>query len=205
MYILGQNAEQSAPPDLETTRTVASVPVPLEGLSFSPDGTILVGLIIKTSRTRDPKTKRRFEKTEYRKLRFWEVSTGRELPAVIPERELGEIYGCEFSSDGRTFTTVSKDKGFQLWDTSTGNLISTFTIPSPEFSPPSNSEIIGSEDFSPDGKTLAIEIQGMDSEIQLWDINTGKIKSTLTEHPMIEIRYVSEKTFLSTNNRGTVF
>ncbi|MDE0637896.1 MAG: WD40 repeat domain-containing protein [Candidatus Poribacteria bacterium] len=205
MYIFGQNADQSAPPDLETATTVASVPVPLEGLGFSPDGTILVGLIVKTSSTRDPKTKRRIEKTEYRKLRFWEVSTGRELPALIPEHELGEIHSFRFSPDGKMFVTLSKDKGFQLWNTRTGNLISSFTISPPEFSSPSNSEIIGSGDFSPDGKTLAFVPSGKDAEIQLWDMNTGKIKSTLTEHPIVEIRYVADKTFLSTNNRGTVF
>ncbi len=205
MYILEQNAEQSAPSDLETARTVASVPVPLEGLSFSPDGTLLVGLVVKTSRTWDPKTKRMIDKTEYRKLRFWEVNTGRLLPSIIPEHELGEIYSFGSSPDGTMFFTLSKDKGFQFWNIGTGDLISTITIPFPEFSPASYSESISVGAFSPDGKTLAIGTPGKDAEIQLWNINTEEIKSTLTEHPMIEIRDVSEKTFLSTNNRGTVF
>jgi WD40 repeat protein len=82
-------------------------------------------------------------------------------------------------------------------------LISDFTIPHPELAPPGYS--LGASDltFSPDGKTLAIVTNGSHSSLQLWEVSTGEIISTLAEHPLLIALPVNDKAFIGLSTGGT--
>ncbi len=173
-------------------------------LIFSPDGTTLAG--IETISKRSNQNRKR---TQHIKIRFWYVSTGREISTIIPQQAENhrQMPFLAFSSDGRTFATANwRSTVAQLWDVNTGNLISTITVPSPESASSWRQGSIDALAFHPTGKSLAVaaneRADGGNSSLQLWDVNTNKIISTLTEHPMLFPLAVNEKTFFSLNGNN---
>ena len=83
-----------------------------------------------------------------------------------------EIFSLTFSPDGQTFISVSKDNTSKIWDTSTGELLRTFTGASGSIrfvaiGADNNTMIIGSDD-----KNI----------IKLWDSSTGKLLHQFKGH-----------------------
>ncbi len=170
-------------------------------LIFSPDGTTLAGITTTTKRSNQNS-----KRTQHIKIQFWYVSTGREVSTVIPQQAENhrQLPFLAFSSDSRTFATVNwRSAVAQLWDVNTGNLISTITIPSTEPASSWHTRSIGALTFHPTRKALAVAANeredGGNSSLQLWGVSTGKLISTLTEHPMLYPFAANEKTILCFN------
>ena len=139
-------------------------------ITFSPDGKILAsgGSEQSSGGNKHPTT-----------IRLWNVLTG-ELKNTFTGHTDG-VNCIAFSADGKTLASGGGDSTIRFWDPHTGQHRTT---------------LIGHEGpvvriaFSPDGKTLAsttgyiIYRRGRkpDYAIWLWDINTGKQKSTYSGH-----------------------
>ena len=188
-------------------RSVQSVQRPIRGLVFSPDGTILAGVETKWSLTKNPDNTGTHTRTTRSQVRIWNVKTGTELSTVIPQQVKDQWRSpfVAFSPDGKTFATANEDvAAVQLWEVNTGDLISTFTILPPALATPSwNCRGAVDLTFSPDGKTLAIATAGGHSFLQLWEMPTGKVVSTLAKHPELTTLPMNDKTFISLSMDGT--
>ena len=203
--ILEHSTKQVDPPNSESIRSVRSVSNPIRGLGFSPDGTILAGVRPKTRITRQSGIVKHDVSTTRSEIQLWDVNTGNELSTVIPQQE---VEGSDthwfwrtlfvvFSPDSRMFATANQiTAAVQLWEVSTGDLISTFTIPHPETAPPWDRRGAMDLTFSPDGKTLAIATAERHGSLQLWEVGTGKIISILADHPKLTALPVNDKAFI---------
>ena len=133
---------------------LATEPVAVESIAFSPDGTKLVSSGIDAP------------------LSLWDVKSGRLLRTFSIESEWSNK-GAAFSPDGTIIASNGQIGTVQLWNPDTGESIRTLK----------GQEAWGglmSIQFSPDGKTLATG--WLNGTICLWDVNTGTIKHTRTEH-----------------------
>ncbi len=150
-------------------------------LAFSPDGTHLAS--------------GRYD----RSVRLWDTS-GNNEPILLQEHSLSRdllrthqklVGGPDvllFSPDGKTLA-CGAGQHVKLWDTTTGELIATFTA---------HIGFIEYLAFSTDGSTLASASD--DGTIKYWNINTGKpIVSHITRHtPWIRsIRYLNDSSILA--------
>ena len=183
-----------------------AVQSPIQKLVFSPDGTMLAGVETKTSVVKNPSKDDAHIRTTRSKVRIWSVEMGNELSTIIPQQVPSSAWTpfVVFSPDGKMFATANQDiAAVQLWEVSTGNLISNLTISHKASTPPRFR--LGAADliFSPDGNTLAIATAGRDSSLQLWKVHTGKIVSTLTKHPELTTLPMNDKTFISLSRDGT--
>lgn len=188
-----------------TLMSVQSVQSPVRGLVFSPGGTMLAGVETERSVRKDPDAFGGHISTTRSKVWIWNVNTGDELSIVIPQqvKEQRRRPFVVFSSDGKTFATANEEVAtVQLWEASTGNLISTFTIPQPELTPPWDPRGAIDLTFAPDGKTLAIATAGAHGFLQLWEVHTGKIVSTLAEHSRLFSQPVNGEAFISWSGSG---
>jgi len=138
--------------------------VPILRLSFSPDGQTLASI-----------TGTWLPDDVPGEVRLWDVATGEERVRVKghPHRMLA----LAFAADGKTLATSNGTVKF--WDVQTGNEKGELNL--------GTRGLPWSLAFSPDGKTLATGTGGgpMDltpSSVILWDVATGKEKSTLPGH-----------------------
>ena len=171
----------------------------IKRLVFSPDGTILAGVRTKTRITKPHVSTTRGE------IQLWDVNTGNELSTVIPQQE---VEGSDthrfwrtlfvvFSPDSRMFATANQiTAAVQLWEVTTGDLISTITIPHSENALPWDRPGAMDLTFSADGKTLAIATAERHGSLQLWEVGTGKIISILADHPKLTALPVNDKAFI---------
>ncbi len=112
---------------------------------------------------------------ENKKVRLWDVQTGRFLGSFIGQAE--QVSTVAFSPDGNLLATGGNDKQVCLWEIRTGeqyligDRLATFT---------EHSDNVTSVVFSADGKTLASGSQ--DETIQIWDMDTRTHLKTLTGH-----------------------
>lgn len=124
-------------------------------VAFSPDGqTVALG-------------------GEEKKIRLWEVATGKELPPLLGHK--AGTYAIAFSPNGKLLAsggTYGEPLAF-LWDLATGRVVHR----------------LGPLDygvhcirFSPDGQTVATGSGNPDGTITLWDVNTGKEIRSLKGH-----------------------
>jgi WD40 repeat protein len=95
----------------------------------------------------------------------------------------GQVLALAFSPDSRMLATKSFDGTIKLWDVPSGKLRTILqgqtyrlrtdgVVPSPG--------TFGSVAFTIDGKLLASG--SLDNTIKLWDIKTGKVKTTFSGH-----------------------
>ena len=100
-------------------------------------------------------------------LRLWDPNTGK----IKMRLGVESSYSPRpiFSPDGQTIASANeKDYTVQLWDPQTGQLKNALPM----------TRWVSSIAFSPDGHTLAVST---DSEIVLWEPNTGEQKAILTK------------------------
>lgn len=107
-------------------------------------------------------------------IKLWDVATGT-LQRTLTS--LGSVVmSVRFSPDRQTLASASAGEewgyGIELWDVTTGSLRRFL-------SPEDPSEAL-SMDFSPDGQTLASGYT--DDEMRLWDVATGDLQQTFSEH-----------------------
>ncbi len=109
-------------------------------------------------------------------IRLWDIETGEHKTTLTGHIESVEI--ITFSPDGDTLMSGSRDGTFRAWDPTTGELKNTF-IHSPNLTHPA---------ISQDGKLLAV---GYDKEIQLWETDTEKLRTTLIghTHPIYSLKF----------------
>ena len=120
-------------------------------VSFSPDGRTLAG-----------------GGRRNHTVSLWDAHTGA-LKSTLGDKD-DFVLHIAYSPDGRTLASISS-RGFdddlvRLWDTTTGRLKVSFTIP----------KFPIKMSFSPDGRTLAVSDW---DAVSLWDANTGDLKAAL--------------------------
>ncbi|RCV48677.1 WD40 repeat domain-containing serine/threonine protein kinase [Marinitenerispora sediminis] len=113
--------------------------------------------------------------------RLWDVRTGEETAAFaghdLPDERVYEgdstpardVLSVAFSPDGAVLATGSADTTARLWDTATGEEITTLT---------GHGTYVHSVAFSPYGTRLATGSQ--DDTARVWDTGTGEEVTTLT-------------------------
>ncbi|GAA0432361.1 hypothetical protein GCM10010357_62440 [Streptomyces luteireticuli] len=147
--------------------------------AFSPDGNTLVsGSTDKT-------------------IRFWNPATGNIRKVLAGQSEAVNLVA--FSPSRKTLATI-EGKTLHVRDLATGETRHTLTI---------HNDMMLSVAFSPDGETLAIGSGDDDSSnsegtgtVQLWDVNTGTTRRTLTGHtgPIMTVAFSPDGKTLATGS-----
>ena len=106
--------------------------------------------------------------SEIGEVKLWEAATGR-LKTPLTLKLTHSVRWMMYSPDGQTLALAELDGGMSLWAAATGRLIGTLEG--------HNSNIVDIA-YSPDGHTLAVAGQ---STVNLWDVNTGRLKATLSD------------------------
>jgi WD40 repeat protein len=120
-------------------------------------------------------------------VKLWNLETGRVQHTLMGHSKW--IFSLAFSLDSQTVASGSRDRTIKLWNTKTGDLQQTF---------PNNpvrklirelrrrllaswlSGIVFSIHFSPHEPTIVSSSAG--EAIEIWDIQTGKLRQTTTVH-----------------------
>lgn len=138
-------------------------------LAFAPDSTLCVAVYtIKDNRLGGVEVKR------------WNVTTGKELPALVATANKNIIGTLAVSADGKTLATADQQGAIQVWQLDTATLRTTLQSES--------KRRIAALAFAPDNKTLAVALGDTsrnNSEpglVVLWDVTVGKQRLTLSGH-----------------------
>jgi hypothetical protein len=124
----------------------------INGLAFSPDGSILaVSSYLPTT------------------LTLWDVNSRRKIAALRGHTDT--VYSAAFSPDGKTLVSASDDTTLRLWDVSTQQELATLT---------GHTDDVFTAVWSPDGKTLASACD--DGTIRLWDVASRRAFAVLHHH-----------------------
>ena len=102
------------------------------------------------------------------KVILWDTTTGNSLWTVVGDEK--DILRAAFSPDGRTLT-INSQREVSFYDISTKQLIKSFTAPWQRYS---------NIAFSPNGQTIAR--CGSDSNVHIWNVDTGEFKTISTGH-----------------------
>ena len=173
----------------------------ISSLSFSPDGSTLAVGIEPSYSTPLPQQSVPSDADGYvppepepqsPTLSIWDITTGQQKPFL--GYYVHNIYSVCFNADGRTFAVATghgddplacdgspgalNKTNIDLWDTSTGTLITTLEAP---YLPPDGCFFATEVCFSPDGRILAA-VSG--AIVHLWNIavDTYTYRRILTEH-----------------------
>ena len=130
----------------------------ISSVAYSPDGNTLV-------------TGGGYYKHEEGTVYLWHTRTGKRKTLYEGPDYVSAL---AYSPDGKTIATGNQKKKIQVWHTVTGAELKSI----------STGHRTGVEAlvYSPDGKTIATTGGYQDNTVQLWDVITGKHKSTLIGH-----------------------
>ncbi|RKU28057.1 hypothetical protein C6497_10005 [Candidatus Poribacteria bacterium] len=155
----------------EVRKIMRGYRIPVYKMLFNPDGHILATV-----------------DTDHN-IRLWDTASGKYLITLNGLTET--VKTMVFSSDRKILTSVESDNisdvwEFHVWDINTGELKQKISVsPTNGHRASINSKVL----FSPDGQTLAITLSDTSSDyskwsyiIVMWDVQTGKIKDTLSGH-----------------------
>jgi WD40 repeat protein/class 3 adenylate cyclase len=95
-----------------------------------------------------------------------------ESPPLEFKGHTADVWGVDFSPDGKYLVTGSSDGTAHLWDVATGETLRVFSGHTGE---------IDGVTFSPDGKSLATA-GGADHTARLWDVATGEVVKVFSGH-----------------------
>ena len=142
----------------------------ISGAAFSPDGSTIVSGYNDGS------------------ILVWDVKTGKRKQALPTEQEW--VSSVAFSPDGKIIASGGACMeglcpGITLLDSQTGEQLKSF----------GGGDTTLSVCFSPDGKTLASSGDEWDSNIRLWDVQTGELLKTLKKRTAFEGRDVNSVVF----------
>ena len=164
----------------------------VDGLAFSPDGTLLAsGSADNTVKLWDTASRRELRtlaghtggvkavafRTDGQwlasggidgNIKFWEVATGREVRNMGGN---GSVTTVAFSPDGRYFVVGNMEKVVRLWDLKSGHEPLTLA---------GHNGFITSLAFSADGRWLASG--SVDRTVKIWNAETGSEQRTLMGH-----------------------
>jgi len=105
------------------------------------------------------------------KAKIWDIHRGKAMRSYLGHSK-GVRDVC-FSADGRRFLTVSYDKNVKVWDTETGQVVTTLSSESVPY--------VGK--FHPDPARQNVVMVGQqDKKIVQWDLETGDLVQEYTEH-----------------------
>ncbi|GFJ87091.1 WD40 repeat domain-containing protein [Phytohabitans rumicis] len=165
----------------ELITTMAGHTDRVDRVGFSPDGQLLaVG----------------DSAVDHDTARLWNVATGHLIATLTrslstpPPGDYFAGHNWEFSSDGRTITTLGGDGTVRLWNTATGRLVTTL-----------NGNTADADDavLAPGGQTVAVF--GADRVVRLWNIAAGqRITSLAYELPSFVgtgVDYIDGQTYTS--------
>jgi WD40 repeat protein len=117
--------------------------------------------------------------TQHTLILLWDLTTGKQLRAL--EGHIDNINDVEFSSDGRTLVSGSKDQTVRLWDVATGKQLKmmqdTNGVASVVAVSSDGHTLASAGDNSPSGES---EVGDTVNTIELWDTTTGQITQTLS-------------------------
>ena len=98
--------------------------------------------------------------------------TALEAPPRLFRGHTSDVWGVDFSPDGKYLATGSSDNTARLWDVATGESIHVFS---------GHTGDIDGVEFSPDGKYL-LTGGGGDHTARLWDVATGETVQIFSGH-----------------------
>ncbi len=123
---------------------------------------------------------------EDRFIRAWDVETG--AARGLFEGHTRAIQNLEFAPDGRSFVAASLDSTVRVWSLETSKIIQQFAVPEVQLAR-----------FSPDGRQLVTSAIARADQIQIWDVETGKVMRALPDHAFYSswLGFVSEDVLIS--------
>ena len=149
-------------------------------VAFSPDGSTLAS-------------------ADWSAVALWYVATGDLLKRIEPRKNIGDNPSIAFSPDGTTLAVAGGGLFFapiSLWDVASGNLTKTLEGDA--------AYIV----YSSDGTTIA-GVSGFPAGIvRLWNVETGRIRKTFTEHSSLinSVAFSPDGTTLASGgDHGTLF
>lgn len=131
-----------------------------------------------------------------RTVKFWDLSTGRELRAVADK--LKQVQAVAYTHDGKLLAAEDAAYTVTIFDSVTGRLIRE--LPTDKAVPSVGISWVYSMAFSPDGRWLAAAVD--DKTVRIWDVATGaKIRDLAgPRRPVVYVAFSPNGELVATGN-----
>ena len=126
---------------------------------------------------------------------FIDKATPLSFTTIIDKSNVVAIKSVSFSPDSNHLATGLLNGNINIWDITTGAIVSILT---------GHSNCISSIAYSPDGKQLASCSQ--DKTIKIWDTNTWELEHTLTGYTwrVSSVSYSPDSRYLASDSYNTI-